>query len=258
MSILPESCGISSLRRITNGVQTSAGRWPWIISLQMNNNHLCGGSLIHERLVVTAAHCFGRSRNPKSYQVVTGALNLRNRQIRRIPVAKLEIHQNFKRDRWSMAHDIALIKLSCAVPFTNSPKSERDLHPICISPVGKKFDRNICFAAGWGALRMGGNSVPDLREVKLTIQDSQSVCANVAGRRNTVNVNYQTCATASKRNEDTCFGDSGGPLICRDGSKWYLHGLTSFGEGCGLRGTVYTRVASYLKWIAETKRKMGV
>jgi serine protease 56 len=56
---------------------------------------------------------------------------------------------------------------------------------------------------------------------------------------------------------DSCAGDSGGPILCKEGDKWTIFGITSFGEGCGKKGKygIYTRLSNYIKWIQKTIRE---
>ncbi|KAG8290130.1 hypothetical protein J6590_089441 [Homalodisca vitripennis] len=60
------------------------------------------------------------------------------------------------------------------------------------------------------------------------------------------------CAGDRRGRTDSCAGDSGGPLLCRDHSgRWTVFGITSFGEGCGKRGKygIYTRLPNYVRWV---------
>ena len=58
--------------RVVNGENASPHAWPWQISLRVNGRHICGGSLIANDWVVTAAHCVDRNPRPSGYTVVVG------------------------------------------------------------------------------------------------------------------------------------------------------------------------------------------
>ena len=59
MCLCTLDCGISQITsRIVGGVNSSEGEWPWQASLQVRGQHVCGGALVSDQWVVTAAHCF--------------------------------------------------------------------------------------------------------------------------------------------------------------------------------------------------------
>ncbi|RWS18864.1 Chymotrypsinogen B-like protein [Leptotrombidium deliense] len=65
------------------------------------------------------------------------------------------------------------------------------------------------------------------------------------------------CAGYERGRVDSCAGDSGGPLLFTKRNKWFIYGITSFGEGCGRRGKygIYAKLTNYVKWIRKTIRK---
>lgn len=69
------------------------------------------------------------------------------------------------------------------------------------------------------------------------------------------------CAGYRRGKMDSCAGDSGGPLLCRDPRKpdhpWTIFGITSFGEGCGKRGKfgIYARLSNYVRWITKVMKQ---
>lgn len=77
--MFPVGCGMRpALSRVVNGQDASPHSWPWQISLRVRGRHICGGSLIRDDWIVTAAHCVYRNPNPSGYTVVVGTLQYRN------------------------------------------------------------------------------------------------------------------------------------------------------------------------------------
>ena len=77
--MFPLGCGMRpAFSRVVNGQDASPHSWPWQISLRVSGGHICGGSLIRDDWIVTAAHCVYRNTNPSGYTVVVGTLQYRN------------------------------------------------------------------------------------------------------------------------------------------------------------------------------------
>ena len=77
--MFPVGCGMRpAFSRVVNGQDASPHSWPWQISLRVRGRHICGGSLIRDDWIVTAAHCVYRNPNPSGYTVVVGTLQYTN------------------------------------------------------------------------------------------------------------------------------------------------------------------------------------
>nr|BAB25416.1 unnamed protein product [Mus musculus] len=61
--------------RIVSGQDAQLGRWPWQVSVRENGAHVCGGSLIAEDWVLTAAHCFNQGQSLSIYTVLLGTIS---------------------------------------------------------------------------------------------------------------------------------------------------------------------------------------
>ncbi|NXV70893.1 PRS55 protease, partial [Atlantisia rogersi] len=125
---------------ITAGRYAKTGEVPWLVSIQSNGNHICGGTIISALWILTAAHCFA-DEVPADLTVVVGGTDLS------VPVEEhkpesLILHKKF--DRQSMENDIALILLTSPIEF-NSVKI-----PICLPFMYEVNTWQQCWVAGWG------------------------------------------------------------------------------------------------------------
>ncbi|XP_069044038.1 ovochymase-like isoform X2 [Lepisosteus oculatus] len=247
--ISPGECGQARLNpRIVGGDSAPAGYWPWQASLQYYGFHICGGSLINQQWVLTAAHCtYGI--NSMMVQVYLGKESQEGSNPNQVSrgVERIILHPNF--DYMTLNNDIALLKLSSPVRFTDY------IQPICLAANSSSFHTGTsCWVTGWGNIAEGV-SLPNnktLQEVQLPII-GKSQCGCISNL--TFGVNFITdnmiCAGVLDNRKSPCNGDSGGPLVCKQGSAWVQAGIVSFGYGCAQPSIpeVYTRVSQYQDWI---------
>ncbi|XP_012528116.1 chymotrypsin-2-like [Monomorium pharaonis] len=230
-------CHARVLPTIVNGNDAKPGEIPYQVSLQRKyySIHFCGGSILNDYYVITAAHCVD-GRNAKDIKVVAGTINLTQPKSEH-NVVRIIIHEEYNAKN-SWINDIALLKTD-----RSFEKFERVLLP----PKGYVVKPNdIAVMSGWGRLWEGGPTTVKLQRVNILIAD-QIYCKYIYN-----NIGYnvhptQVCAYDPSIEKGSCQGDSGGPLTV-DGK---LVGLVSWAEGCsGISyPTVCTRVASYLDWI---------
>nr|CAD7570103.1 unnamed protein product [Timema californicum] len=118
--------------------------------------------------------------------------------------------------------------------------------------------RRLCYIIGWGKKRSSDNVGTDiLHEVQVPIV-THEVCHGVYKDYHLTDNMF--CAGYSQGRMDSCAGDSGGPLLCKDDQHhWTVFGITSFGEGCGRRGKygIYAKVSNFIKWIHKTIKSNG-
>ncbi|XP_036378669.1 transmembrane protease serine 9 [Megalops cyprinoides] len=230
-------------QRIVGGVTSRRGEWPWIGSLQYQRSHRCGATLIHCKWLLTAAHCFNSDPNPGGWTVSLGSVFRSGIGALVIPLQRVILHPNF--NRTSMGFDVALLELSVPAPQSYTIQS------VCLpSPVHSFPSTAECYIAGWGALSEGGALANFLQKAAVSIID-QSECRQAYGDGLSSNM---MCAGFMEGGKDTCMGDSGGPLTCREPSgHWFVAGVTSWGRGCGRIGFpgVYIRVTAIRQWISQ-------
>lgn len=237
-------CGKSnSATKIVGGHATEANEYPWQVALVNKGSRFvyCGGALLNNRWVLTAAHC----TQEKVEQVLLGnhVINSEEEEEIRMKVSKMVVHPNF--DRKSLNNDFALLKLQKDLDLDDlSP----EIRPVCLPTASDNQYKNVsAVVVGWGTTSSGGSQPNELQEVSVNTM-SNSKC----------NVKYdgeilKTMICAAGPNKDSCQGDSGGPLVYNTGGYFELIGVVSWGYGCAdaKYPGVYSRVTSVLDWINE-------
>ncbi|XP_032076271.1 transmembrane protease serine 3 [Thamnophis elegans] len=230
--------------RIVGGNVSLLQQWPWQASLQFQGYHLCGGSVITPRWIVTAAHCVYDLYLPGAWSVHVGLVILEESPVNPYLVDKIIYHKNYKPK--TMKNDIALIKLATPLALNGL------IEPICLPNFGEHFpEGKMCWISGWGATEEGGDTSETMKYAGVPLI-SNKVC-NHGEVYGGIVASSMLCAGYLKGGIDTCQGDSGGPLACKDLNTWKLVGTTSFGVGCAEENKpgVYSRITSYLDWIHE-------
>lgn len=237
-------------QRIIGGTDASSGAYPWMVSIQSGGQHFCGGSLIADQWVLTAAHCV-EDQQASRVQVAVGEHDLNNNKdgAQNRQVSKIIIHP--QRQRNGEDHDIALLKLDKAV-------SGKTVTQATAALTNGLASGTTLVVMGWGNQSTTGEKFPHtLNEVQVPLVSNATCKQNYAGR-NEITDNM-ICAGFPQGGKDSCQGDSGGPLVYQQNGQWHQVGIVSFGEGCAQPNYpgVYARVANYNDWVAEQMKTGG-
>jgi len=242
-----EQCGKKgSGSRIINGVDAGHGEFPWQISLRFGRyGHICGGTLIGNQYVLCAAHCFGQTKNPNSYTVRVGEWYLKRGDGTEKDHAVAEVHVH-ERYNWpkQFNNDIAIMKLKTPVDFSGPYAG-----PACMPAAGKDYrGHQNCMLSGWGLVKRWPQTLADrLQKVTGKIWTARDLLRQYYSLPDHV-VGFGE----PSKGWSACMGDSGGPLICPNGSGAYdVIGVVSFGPGtCSGKPGVFTEVSAYRDWLS--------
>lgn len=233
---------------IVNGVQTSITEVPWQVSLRIDNQHICGGSIIAEQWVLTAAHCLVDLPVDRM-SVHAGISNTYERGGQWSTVGQAIVHEGYTGNA-SAGFDIALIRL--ASPFDLSGPTARKI--ALASPQdfadGRVASGVIATVSGWGAVAEESEAPQD--DLLSTTVPILSAEETEAAYRARIASDQIGAGWFGRRNSDSCYGDSGGPLVVPDGEgRFLLTGVVSWGVECGSSRYpgMYTNPAVYHDWI---------
>ncbi|XP_029134080.2 chymotrypsin-like protease CTRL-1 [Labrus bergylta] len=247
-----QDCGVAPLRtKIVGGDTTTAGSWPWQVSVHFqssaNRAHICGGTLITDQWVVTAAHCI-LSTLPNVWTLYFGRETQGGPNVNEVnrSVSQVIVNPNYNDTLFN--NDIALMKLTSPVNFTDY------IRPICLASNSSQFHNStLCWATGWG--RTGKDeplqAFDKLQEVQIPVVGNKQCTCNYKPEPLVNITDKMICA--GQENKGACQGDSGGPLQCKQGSVWIQAGIASFGVPCALANfpEVYSRVSEFQTWIMD-------
>ncbi|KAL0151331.1 hypothetical protein M9458_053325 [Cirrhinus mrigala] len=220
---------------IVNGKEAKPHSRPYMVSLQKNKKHFCGGFLISDYFVLTAAHCL-IDRNGILTAVV-GAHNLKKKNEGSVRIGVKSYHMHPDYNNKTDLNDIMLLRLE-------KKKQNKNIKKISIPEQERDITADsVCSVTGWGSLRTNGSASDRLMETKVFIMDNTECKTRW---RNKYSVSKMMCTYGSG---GSCDGDSGGPLVCGDTAV----GVTSFGsrKACNSQELpeVYTKISAYLPWI---------
>lgn len=224
---------------IVGGEEASIGEFPFIISMQNNGRHRCGGSLIKPNWVLTAAHCINTQNT--NFEIVIGLHDQKQPQnAERKKIIKVIRHPQY--DDNTTDYDYALVQLDSPSNFAviQMNSTELDLKNNTITST----------TAGWGKTG-AGTAAERLQKVDVPLVDADTCKTSY---KNAI-TDRMLCAGLTEGGKDSCQGDSGGPLIIKDiDGNTFLVGIVSWGYGCALpkKYGVYSKVNLAHSWVIET------
>jgi len=237
-------CGIpGGQERIVGGAEATPHSYPWMAALFIDDAWFCGGTLISDEWVLTAAHC---TTDAHTARVLLGAHNVREAQEEgRVEMISTDIITHEKYNSFNLHNDIGLIHLPEKVNFTDI------LKPVCLPSHSEEDERwagEDCQASGWGKPSDSADSIsPVLREVTV-----DTITNLICALQFPTIINHNIICISGHDGKSTCNGDSGGPLHLVQDGVYKQIGITSFGSsmGCEIGSHAgFTRPTSFLDWI---------
>ncbi|XP_063703813.1 trypsin-3-like [Culicoides brevitarsis] len=217
--------------RIVGGTEVEIEDFPYQIALLAWGGQICGGAIVNEDTIITAAHCsqYGVS----SYSIRAGSKSQYTGGIV-IDVSNVFIHERYSSSTFD--NDVAIMKLSKPLTFSSQ------IQPIRLAQKGYVIpDGTYVTVSGWGDIASGAGQYPEfLRAVDVPVVN-QKVCDAAYGGIT------ERMICAGIKSKDSCQGDSGGPLVYNG----YHIGVVSFGYGCAFEGYpgVYSRTSELREFI---------
>ncbi|KAL0881591.1 hypothetical protein ABMA27_001420 [Loxostege sticticalis] len=236
--------------RIVGGEEAGINEFPWMARLTYFKRFYCGGMLINDRYVLTAAHCV-KGFMWFMIKVTFGEHNRCNSTVRPETRFVLRAIAN-KFSLSNFDNDIALLRLNERVPLSDAIK------PICLPSNDDNLYVGVkAVASGWGTLTEEGKVSCTLQEVEVPVISNQE-CRSTKYTASMITDHMLCAGYPGTGQKDSCQGDSGGPLITerKSDKRYELIGVVSWGNGCARAGYpgVYTRVTHYLDWIRENTK----
>ncbi|XP_065363671.1 serine protease 53-like [Calliphora vicina] len=245
--------------RIVGGQVISIQEAPWQVSVRLTalekqrygSGHICGGSVISQRVVVTAAQCIANEqytpliyRTASEFTLVMGSAYLTTTTNNTLHYEVLQIIVNANFDINTLVNDVALFLINGYISWNWPTVMAIPLNTV------PELSGTICTVSGWGATSYNYLS-DDLLEATVPIVGYDTCNTNYGN----ISVSMLCAGFMQTGDFDACQGDSGGPLVCNG----VLVGIVSWGQGCGQPGYpgVYTNVSYYNNWIVTNNNSFN-
>ncbi|XP_033105643.1 vitamin K-dependent protein C-like [Anneissia japonica] len=246
-------CGVVNAKEVNytsySYKRATEGSAPWAVRLYHIRKRIffCGGSILNYEWVVTAAHCLEIIHGPEDISITIGDYDVRHKDPDEeiLNVSRIITHPEY--NKTSFNNDIALIRLSSGIRrFTNH------VRPVCLPSVCLATDLKIPHALmrfnGWGKSSKTGYFPMYMKEITLVFLEFTACEKSV--KRYTENM---ICLDHADDGFGSCSGDGGTGLVRKYLGRWYLVGINSWGEACGVPGNYdfFTDVVKFRKWIIK-------
>nr|WBW70040.1 venom protein [Lampona murina] len=277
---LVENCGVRSVikPKDRDEYKAFAGEFPWMVSIRAKKGydftHVCGGSVLNENWIITAATCLRYWREPARYEILVGLLKQSETDapsVQKLKISEIFFYEKFKHRR---LYDIALVKTDTPIDIAGS---NGYVNGICL-PDTRDDPINDGLLIGWSTDFVGSEYSDDLMKMKSILVDRKkcNLHHNANNVYSSVEVIKETMICTAKTtygpdppwHDDPCVRDSGSPLFQLDSAGVAtLIGILSFASlpyeeqySCYRSYPpdsyvyspveVYTKVAAYKDWIA--------
>uniref|UniRef100_A0A8C3S270 Peptidase S1 domain-containing protein n=1 Tax=Chelydra serpentina TaxID=8475 RepID=A0A8C3S270_CHESE len=203
----------------------------------------CGGFLVSENFVLTAAHC-----NGDEITVSLGAHNIKQREQSQQKITARQRIPHPQYNRETAPSDLTLLQLE------HTAELNEQVRPIRLPRAHQRvLPGTVCSVAGWGRTSAESNVLPStLREVELKMMDEKTCLTYPGGAYRKYNACTMMCVGDPDKCKASFKGDSGGPLVCGQTAQ----GIVSWGPPNGSPPRVYTRVSTFIRWIRATMRRL--
>jgi len=254
-------CGVPAIKpdtstNIVGGKNAIPYSWPWQVSIRLGSSHNCGGTLITNQWVLTAAHC--ATTRPSAYSVVLGVFaKAKNDEPGEIISNVTEVYQHPKYSSSKLTSDIALMKLGKPIEYTDH------ISPLCLPTQNEALPKagTDVQIIGWGNTKAPSSEPsPTLKQVALPLMSTEE-CKARNPRNPVFDETAHLCVGLEQGGKGACHGDSGSSASVQlsDGS-WHQIGIASYvqnGQCASKSGTGYTRVSSYIDFVKEHVKELN-
>ncbi|XP_045523249.1 transmembrane protease serine 9-like [Pieris brassicae] len=247
-------CGAQSFRnaRIVGGTSSQPAEFPWAASIWRQGTHQCGATVISDRWLITAGHCvcnvFDAFYKAKQLTAVVGFTDISTSD-RNEALSSIVPHPDYRCKK--KTNDVALLKTIRQLIWSSS------IRPACLpQPLDSDYSGQLATVAGWGFTHedRGIGERPNVLQKTDVLVVNNDVCNDwykSQGSKVRI-IGTQMCAGHESGGRDSCWADSGGPLMTKnENGHTMLIGVVSTGSGCARAKMpgIYTRVSRYTEWI---------